>query len=313
MSDVYLVTGATGFIGSNIVRKLVGLNKNVHIITRKRNLNWRIADLSSRITIHNVDLLSPNLPKVLDKIKPSYVFHLAAYGSLPEEKDIDTLIDVNLLGAVNLLNCLKKKKFKLFINTGSSSEYGIKNKAMAEDDFLDPVNDYGVVKAVSTLYLRKEAVRENLPIITFRLFSPFGPYEEKSRLIPYAILQSFRGRQINLSSESNVRDFTYIDDIINAYLKACDMKFMPGEIFNIATGKQRSVRQVLDLIIRQTNSSSKVVWGAVSNQKRQIEPRIWRANVKKSKEFLGWEPEHSLKDGIKETIEWFKRNNNLYE
>src|SRR3989338_6537503 len=124
--DVYLLTGATGFVGANIARRLTQDKKNVHVLSRKKNLNWRLSDIKSKIKIHEVDLLSPNLHRVITKIKPDYIFHLAAYGSLPSEDSLDELIKVNFKGTVNLIDALKKNPFKLFINTGSSSEYGVK-------------------------------------------------------------------------------------------------------------------------------------------------------------------------------------------
>lgn len=313
MSETYLVTGATGFVGSNIVRRLVGEKKDVHILTRNRKLNWRISDISSKLTIHEVDLLSPKLLKVIDEVKPSYIFHLAVYGSLPEEKDLKNLVNTNILGTVNLINAVKRNKFILFINTGSSSEYGIKSRKMRETDLLVPINDYGVIKSVSTLYASKEAVRENLPIITFRLFSPYGPYEEGSRLIPYMVCQALTNKSIKLASRSYVRDFTYIDDVVNAYIKACDLIPNPGEIFNIATGRQHSVKEVVDIVLEKTHSISKIEWGKAPAQERQLEPKVWEADTAKSKKILGFSAKHSLAEGLEKTILWFRKNINLYE
>ena len=96
MSQVYLVTGATGFVGANIVRRLVKEKKTVHIICRSKKLNWRLTDIASRIKIHEVDLLSPRVHPIVAKIKPDFIFHLAAFGSLPNEESMDVFIDINL-------------------------------------------------------------------------------------------------------------------------------------------------------------------------------------------------------------------------
>ena len=313
MSNEFLVTGATGFVGSNIVRRLISKNKNVHVIVRNKNLNWRIRDLFSKITIHEVDLLAPDLLKVINKIKPSYIFHLAAYGSLPQEKDLNTLLETNLLGTANLINAVKQNKFKLFINTGSSSEYGIKEKAMEETDLLVPINNYGVIKASSTLYANREAIRENLPIVTFRLFSPYGPYEYPTRLIPYVILRALKNKTIKLANKKSVRDFTYIEDVVNAYMRACNLNLKPGEIFNIATGTQYSVKELVDRVLEKTRSLSRIEWGGMPSQERQFEPTIWKGDTKKSRKILGWRALHELSEGIEKTVEWFKKNSTLYE
>ena len=309
----YLVTGASGFVGANLVRKLVKDGQNVHIFTRNKKLNFRLSDISSKITVHEVDLRNPKLFKIIDRIKPTYIFHLAVYGSLPDEKNINQLIDANLLGTINLINALKQNKFKLMINTGSSSEYGIREDAMKESDLLVPINDYGVIKAAVTMFVSKEAVRNNLPIITFRLFSPYGSYEHATRLIPSVILNALKNKPIQVGSKKIVRDFTFIDDIINVYLRACDLEFNPGEVFNIATGRQHSVFEVVDIIINKTDSKSKVKWGTKLKQERQIEPSRWEADIRKSKKILNWKPKYSLEKGLDKTIDWFGKNINLYE
>lgn len=313
MNNIYLVTGATGFVGSNIVRRLVKDGKKVNILTRNKKLNFRFSDIASKITVHEVDLQNPKLLKIIDKIKPEYVFHLAVYGSLPNEKDMNDLIDTNLLGTANLINALKQNKFKLMINTGSSSEYGNKEDSMKESDLLVPVNDYGVIKAATTMFVSKEAIRNNLPIITFRLFSPYGPYEHATRLIPSVILNALKNKPIQVGNKKNVRDFTFVDDVVDAYIRARNLKFNPGEIFNIATGRQHRVSEVVETIISKTHSNSKIEWGAKPKQERQIEPNRWEADIKKSKKLLDWKPKYSLDQGLSKTIDWFSKNINLYE
>lgn len=313
MSNTYLVTGATGFVGANLVRRLISDEENVHILTRDKKLNFRISDISSKITVHEVDLLSPKLFKIIDKIKPKYIFHLAVYGSLPNEKNVEELINTNLLGLMNLINALKQNKFKLMINTGSSSEYGIKENPMKESDLLVPINDYGLIKASATMLVSKEAIRNNLPIITFRLFSPYGPYEHVTRLIPSVILSALKNNPIKVSDKKSVRDFTYIDDIIDAYTIACNLQFNPGEIFNIATGRQHRVAEVVEKIVALTKSKSKIEWRVKAKQERQVEPKRWVADIKKSNKIMGWEPKYSLEQGLGKTVDWFLENNNLYE
>jgi len=312
MKNTYLITGATGFVGSNIVRSLVNKGEKVSVITRNKKLNWRLSDISSKIDIYNSDITSPSIGIILDKIRPDYIFHLAAYGVMPDEDNVGKMVEVNIKGTINLINAAKKNKFKLFINSGSSVEYGIKNIKMNEKDHLVPINDYGVTKATVTLFCQKEGLRNNLPIITFRLFTPFGPYEDKTRLIPSVILSSLKNEPIKVSVPTSVRDFVYIDDVTRAYLEVVNKKFNSGEILNIGSGEQHSIKNIVTMTRELTACRSKVYWGAVNQQARFIEPRKWEADIERAYKVLDWKPRYSLEQGLKETIEWFRKNQKLY-
>lgn len=313
MSEKYLITGATGFVGANIVRRLLKEKKEVHILARNKNLNWRLSDLSNALKIHNMDILDSSLPNLFKKINPTYIFHLAAYGSLPHESDTSKLIDINLRGTINVINSAKKCDFKLLINTGSSSEYGVKFTKMTESDLPFPVNDYGVVKTASSLYVHKEAVRNNLPMITFRLFSAYGPYEHKPRFIPTVIRKAIKGESINVGNKKNVRDFIYIEDMVDAYLNSCRVKIKPGEIYNIGTGTEATLERVVNLIVKLAHSKSEIHWGVISAQERQVEQGKWQANITKTSRDLGWKATYNLKGGLEKTIKWFRSYDYLYE
>lgn len=313
MKKKYLVTGGTGFVGSNLVRALVEKGEDISIIVRDKNLNWRIKDLNKKVNIYESEISDPKVSKIVSAIKPDYIFHLAAYGVLPSESDPIRMVDVNIKGTINLINAVKKNPFKLFINTGTSVEYGLKNSKMRESDVLAPINDYGVTKAAATLYAQKESVRNNLPIITFRLFTPYGYFEDRNRLIPSVVNNALRNTPIKVSVPTSVRDFIFIEDLVEAYLMSTKIKFNPGNILNIGTGRCFTIKEIVETVRKITNSNSKVVWGGVEKQERFIEPKKWEADISKTKGAIKWGPHHSLNQGLKKTVEWFKENQNLYE
>lgn len=312
MNEHYLVTGATGFIGANLVRKLILQNNPVSIIARNKDLNWRLHDIVSKLDIHVVDLTDPKLSEIISKIQPTIIFHLATYGTSSSEVEIDKMVDVNIKGTLNLIRAVKKTHFKLFLNTGSSSEYGMKTLPMCESDVLEPINDYGISKAVVSMFCQKIAKTENLPIVTFRLFSPYGQFESKERFIPTVITRMLKNEPLELSSPVFVRDFIFIQDVVDAYLHAVDNNLPLGAIINIASGKQHTLEDVVNLVREHTGSTSKVVWNPLKAQSRQVEPICWQANTKIATSILKWEPKYSLKSGIGSFIQWMKENSNYY-
>lgn len=312
MKHRYFLTGASGFVGSNIVRVLVSRGEEVHVLLRN-GIPWRLTDLQKKITVHEGDILSSALPRILADASPTVIFHLASFGAMPQEKDVDRIFDVNVGGITNLLSHLPKS-VELFVNTGSSSEYGIKDMPMDEDMTPEPVNDYGVAKASATLYALKVAATSAFPIVTLRLFSPFGPYEQKTRFIPHVISSMLHNEQLELSSPSFVRDFVYIDDVVAAYLSCVTQEnTVAGHIINIGSGKQHSLGDVVDAVSGLLGELPRVSWDENRKQGRQVEPKIWQADITKAKKLLDWKPAHTLKLGLKKTIDWMKEHTELYE
>lgn len=306
-----LITGSTGFVGSNLVRRLFLEEVDIHIITRKNSNKWRIKDID-RVHEHQVDLINYNeLTPIISDIKPDIIFHLATYGGNPSQSDTKKIMESNLFGTINLLSACKKVGFELFVNTSSSSEYGTKSKKMKEDDLLEPVNDYGVSKAATTLYCQALAKREGLPITTLRLFSPYGFYEGSERLISSVILSCLKGENPKVSSPHFVRDFIFIDDVIEAYMKITQKSNLLDNIFNIGSGVQHSVGDVVTKIIDLVGNEVQPEWGLVPKWKN--EPTQWQADISKAEKTLKWIPKHDLDNGLNETVKWFREHFLLYE
>jgi nucleoside-diphosphate-sugar epimerase len=307
-----LITGATGFIGANLVRRAIGAGADVSIFTRMSSDTWRINDKLECVSLHKVDLLDyEKLMLTIRDIDPEIIYHTAAYGGNPAQKDFKKIITSNYIATVNLVNACKKSNFELFVNTGSSSEYGIKTLPMSEEDLLEPMNDYGVAKSAATVYCRFAAKSERLPIVTLRLFSPYGSYEGSTRLIPSAILDCLHGKNPMITSLAFVRDFLFIEDIMVAYLKALDAKDLEGEIINIGSGHQHSIGDVVQEIIKLTGNN--VVPEIGGSMRWSNEPAKWEADISKAKRLLNWEPKYDLTLGLRATIKWFEENLFLYE
>ena len=306
-----LITGATGFIGANLARRCLESGSEVYILTRITSDRWRIEDILTELHDYKADLSDyERLETILPEISPDIVYHTAVYGGDFAQKNFRIMVESNLLGTVNLITACKKVDLELFVNTGSSSEYGVKTAPMSEDDLLEPVNDYGISKSSATLYCQAKARSEELPIITLRLFSPYGSFEGPGRLISSTILACLREECPRISSRDFVRDFVYINDVFSAYLKAADSPCFGGKIFNIVSGKQHSVGEVVDTVLWLTGN--KVTPIIDIPQKWQNEPVVWQADISRARTYLGWCPEYDLERGLDATIKWFQENMDIY-
>jgi len=261
--------------------------------------------LEHKIYLHPGDLNDgEHLRDLVSDIQPTIIYHLAVHGAYSSQTNADQIILTNVFGTWNLLKACSEVDYKVFVNTGSSSEYGYKQNAMRETDLLEPNSYYAVAKSAQTLVSQHMACADRRPINTFRLFSAYGPYEEPSRLIPTLIDRAFSGKPLEMVSPDTARDFVYIEDVLEAYLQIGQLSLQRGEIFNIGTGIQSTMREVVRAVLRATDSSVKVHWGSMPA--RSWDAETWLADATKVRRILKWSPTTSLADGIKKTADWYR-------
>jgi len=307
----YLVTGATGFVGACLARRLVELEHEVHLFTRRDSNRWRIKSLVGKVTDHEVDLRdAAAVESCVADIRPTVIYHLATYGGFTDQRDSSAIIAANFLGTVHLLRACERVGFDCFVNTGSSSEYGLKSAPMEEGDILEPVGDYGVSKAAATMFCRSEALQKGVPVVTLRLFSPYGPWDDPKRFVPYVIKSLLTGESPRVSTPDSVRDYVYIDDVVDLYLRVGTLPPLSGEIVNVGSGVQSTLGQVASEVERLVGSGVASSWGAVPN--RRSEPRSWVADIAKARMLLGWEPVTPLEMGLRRTVAWMRQHLELY-
>lgn len=306
------ITGSSGFIGANIVRELLRNKYDVHILNRSRKLSWRLKGIENLITIHNEDITNfLRLKKALSKINPDYIIHLAAYGAYHYQNELEKIVHVNIEGTKNLLEASKNIPYKCFINTGTSSEYGFKDESMKETDFCNPISYYAATKLAATNICKIFAQINNKPIVTFRLFSVYGPYEEHTRFIPTIMKSLIQKKEILLTPGNQRRDFIYTGDVAEAYIRALTLgKKIQGEICNIGTGKEYTNDKIVKLLFAVTGNKTEIKKGAYP--KRAWDTSHWKADTSHAKKILGWEPRHTINQGLSTTYSWFKNNIKLY-
>lgn len=307
MKKTVIVTGGGGFIGANLVIKLLRRNFLVHVISREGGDLWRLSGIKDKIVVHSGALSnSSNLNKLIKKISPFAVFHLVTYGSYPSQQNIQKIVDVNIKTTCNLLESLRQASCKHLVVAGSSSEYGKKEKAMSETDILEPNNFYAAVKASQTYFCQAFAKTYNMPLIILRLFNVYGPFEEKGRLVRSVIEAALQAKPVKLATGKEARDFIYVDDVADAFMHATKFDNFKGEIFNIGTGRQLTIKQLAEKVYRLIGKKPDLLLNSYSG--RQWDSYCWKADMTKTIKLLQWESKTSLEKGLQETVKWYKKN-----
>jgi nucleoside-diphosphate-sugar epimerase len=302
-----LITGASGFIGGALTRKLVDKKIEVHVLIRQHSDTWRIKNLINSISLHIVDLRDlSTLKRVVKDINPNIIYHCATHGGYHFQTNKSEIIESNFIGTVNLLLACQEIDFDYFVNTGSSSEYGIKNHALGETDLPVPLGDYAVSKVAATLYCQSVRLQRQLPIITLRLFSPYGPWDAPSRFIPYVIKSFLQGESPQISSPDSVRDYVYIEDVLDAYLLFLNISYLNYDIVNIGSGIQTRLQDVVEIVRFKTKSVGVPLWGSFEQVRK--EPKAWKADITLAGDILGWSPKVMIEEGLQDTINWLREH-----
>lgn len=307
------VTGGGGFVGANLVRRLLGEGHELHLSLREKKANWRLAEVEKELNIYPLDITDlPALRRAMLQIKPEAIVHLATYGAYPTiQKEMDRIVQTNLIGTINLVKACDEIKYECFINTSSSSEYGVTGGKMSEKDYPRPIDYYGAAKAGATIFCQTHARITKRPIVSTRLFSVYGPYEEPLRLVPSTIKKCLTGQKLEFTAGEQGRDFIYTEDIEDAYLELLKRPELGGEVINIGTGKQHTVREMVGEIVRESGTKMVPQWGALKT--RETEVFNWVADVEKAERLLKWRPKNTLRDGVHKSVEWMRSHLQLYE
>lgn len=303
-----IITGATGFIGTNLTRRLLNEGHEIHLLVRPGYSPWRIQAIRGDVHLHEIELQDiESLGGIVRRIRPDWVFHLAASGAYSWQTDLAHMVQTNIVGTINLVEACLQAGFETFINTGSSSEYGFKRTTPTETEWLEPNSHYAVTKASASLFCRYTAQSRNVRLYTLRLYSVYGPYEEPKRLMPTLIRLGLKGKLPPLVNPETARDYIYVDDVVDAYLLAATRSVQElGAVYNIGSGVQTSLREVVHVARQVLGIVVEPEWGTMSQ--RIWDTNTWVADIQKSSDELGWHPQFTFQQGFRKMVQWFSDN-----
>jgi len=272
---------------------------------------WRLNGIEDGVAVHPVDITdAARVEDVIQRIRPTIVYHLATHGAYHYQNEPEPILLVNVTGLWNVVRACSKVGFDLFVNTGSSSEYGAKSFAMRETDVLEPDSFYAVAKSAQSLLCRHVGRSTRQAIVTLRLFSVYGPYEEPTRLVPRLMMAAIEGKPIDMASPTTVRDFVYVDDVVDVYIRIDALRRLAGEIVNVGTGAQTSLAQLVEAL-------GQVVGAPIDARWDRMEPRgwdtdVWVADVSKLRKSIGATPPTGIREGLAASLAWFRAHKHLY-
>jgi len=304
--DQLLVVGGAGFIGQNVVKK--ALEKGFNITVLSKNDHNTIGELDGVTYLaadirHKVSLLTILEDKVFE-----YVINLGGYVDHANYSNGgDEVYDVHFNGVRNLVDCLDKSKIKGFVQIGSSDEYGNNPAPQFETQREAPISPYSCAKVASTYFLQTLFKTEKFPAVVLRPFLVYGPGQGEERFIPQIIKGCMSNQKFPASKGEQLRDFCFIDDIVQAIFCALDSNKAHGEVINIASGKPVPIKKMIDLIV-SVIGSGRPQFGQIPYRKG--ENMALYGDITKAKKLLDWKPSIGLEQGLAETIRWVKNTTN---
>lgn len=304
-----LVTGASGFIGSHLVRRLVGDGVEVHALSSAVSslVPIRLVEIRDQLTIHEASLTDRSaMEGLVDAARPTHVFHLGAYTHVGKSwQRVDECIDVNVHGTVNLLQALADSGYERFVNVGTSEIYGGVPSPFREDMVVRPLSPYSASKYAAECLCRVFHEGRGWPIVLIRPFNAFGPAQTPDRIVPEVIVRALLGEEVLMTQGRQTREFNYVEDLVDGMVRAAVTPGIEGELFNLGCGEDVAIREVATLILELMGNPVAARFGALHDRPTEI----WemRSDAAKARAILGWKPEHTLADGLRKTIDWYRK------
>jgi dTDP-glucose 4,6-dehydratase len=311
-----LVTGAGGFIGSHLTEELVRQGKEVRAFVRYNSRDERglLEDLpkeiQNQIEVVLGDLKDPHGIKKAVK-GCSKVFHLGALIAIPYSYIHPfNFIQTNVVGTAHLLNaCLEEGPLERVIHTSTSEVYGTAQYIPIDEKHpLQAQSPYAASKIAADKLVESYYLSFGLPIVTLRPFNTFGPRQSLRAIIPTIVSQAIDDKKIRLGNIQPRRDFLFVRDTVQGFIKIGKCEEAIGKVINIGTGKDISIEELVKKILSLTGKRGEIEVEDQRIRPEKSEVMQLLSDTRLAQKLFQWAPRYTLEDGLRETIEWYQKN-----
>jgi NAD dependent epimerase/dehydratase len=316
-----LVTGAAGFIGSHLTERLIELGAHVKAFVRYNSRNdWGLLELLPNDKLKEVEIIAGDLrdgeavTQAADKV--NIAFHLGALIAIPYSYvHPRETIETNVMGALNVMTAAHKKGVDRIVHTSTSEVYGTAQYVPIDERHpLQGQSPYSASKIGADMIAESFHRSFGLPVSTIRPFNTFGPRQSARAIIPTIITQALApGPRMVLGSLHPTRDYTYVDDAVDAFIRVAESERSVGEVINIGSNFEISIGDIASRVIATLSVTKEISVDPkrVRPEKSEVE-RLWCDNAK-AKRLLGWQPGVTFEEGLSRTIQWISAHGHFYK
>lgn len=315
-----LITGAGGFIGSHLVERVVKLGGQVRAFVRYNSRNdWGLLELLPKDVLGQVEIFPGDL-KDPEAVRGAIrgcqiIFHLGALIAVPfSYRNPRDFIDTNVVGTANVCNAALEYGIEKMVHTSTSEVYGTaRSVPITEGHPLQAQSPYAGSKIGADKLVESYHLSFGLPVATIRPFNTYGARQSARAVIPAILIQALSRDRVFIGASHPVRDFTYIDDTVEGFLKVAESPRSIGEVINVGSGDGVTVEELSRKIINLVGRQVEVVVDPERFRPEASEVALLIADIRKAKDLIGWEPRVPLQEGLKKTIGWFAESLAFYK
>lgn len=301
-----LITGASGFIGSHLVRALISAETMPILLARSDTASEKFDAVRDRVRIAPADLTdSESVKKIVLEAKPATIIHLAGTRGRDDARGARVACEeLNTESTARLIEAAVRADVRRIVLVGSAEEYGDQSGPLSESMPLSPHTPYGISKAKATGSALKMYAERGCPVVIVRPFSVYGPDQPRSMFIAEAIESAVRNVTFRMSHGEQRRDLIFVRDIACALIAAASVEGIEGRVINLGTGRAHRLRDVAETIWKITKTEAPLAIGARPAPQEELHD-TW-ADITLARRLLNWEPQVDLETGLQETIRFMR-------